>query len=44
MKQILTPEAFEAFMFNYSSIFDKAAFCLSENQGMFINDECSFMV
>ena len=39
MKQILTLEAFEAF--NYSSIFDKAVFCLGEKQGMLINDECS---
>ena len=39
MKQILTPEAFEAF--NHSSIFDKTVFCLGEKQGMLINDECS---
>ena len=39
MKQILTPEAFEAF--KHSSIFDKAVFCLGEKQGMLINDECS---
>ena len=38
MKQILTLEAFETF--NHSSIFDKAVFCLSEKQGMLINDEC----
>ena len=34
MKQILTPEAFEAF--NYGSIFDKAVFCLGEKQGMLL--------
>ena len=39
MKQIFTPEAFEDF--DYSSIFDKTAFCLGENQGMLINNECS---
>ena len=32
-------EAFEAF--NYSSVFDKAVFCLGEKQGLLINDECS---
>ena len=35
--QILTPEAFEAF----KHIFDKAMFCLGEEQGMLVNDECS---
>ena len=39
MKQVLTLEAFEAF--NYSSIFDKAVFCLGEKQGTLINDECT---
>ena len=38
-RQILTLEAIEAF--NHCSIFDKAAFCLGEKQGMLINDECS---
>ena len=37
-KQILTLEAFEAF--NYRGIFNKAVFCLGEEQGMLINDEC----
>ena len=39
MKQILTPEAFKAFI--HSSIFNKAVFCLGEKQGMLVNDECS---
>ena len=39
MKQILTPEAFEAI--NQSSIFDKAGFCLGEKQGMLVNNEYS---
>ena len=39
MKQVLTSEAFEAFI--HGSIFDKAAFCLGEKQGMLVNDECS---
>ena len=39
IKQVLTSEAFEAFY--YSSIFDKAVFCLDQKQGMLINDECS---
>ena len=39
MKQILNPEAFEAF--NHSSIFDTSVFCLGEKQGMLLNDECS---
>ena len=38
-KQILTPEAFEAF--DHSSIFDKAVFCLGEKQDMLVKDECS---
>ena len=38
MKQTLTSEAFEAF--NHGSIFYKAVFCLGEEQGMLINDEC----
>ena len=39
MKQVLTSEAFEAFI--HGSIFDKAVFCLGEKQGMLVNDECS---
>ena len=39
MKQILTQETFE--VFNNSSIFNKAVFCLGEKQGMLINDDCS---
>ena len=39
IKQVLTPEAFEAF--NHRSIFDKAVFCLGEKQGTLVNDECS---
>ena len=39
MKQILSPEAFEAF--NYSNIFDKAVLCSGEKQGMLIHNECS---
>ena len=39
MKQILTPEAFEAF--NHNSIFDKLVFCLGEKQGTLVNAECS---
>ena len=41
MKQVLTSEAFEAFI--HSSIFDKAVFCLGEKQGMLVNDECSII-
>ena len=39
MKQVLTLEAFEAFI--HGSIFDKAVFCLGEKQGMLVNDECT---
>ena len=39
MKQVLTLEAFETF--THGSIFDKAVFCLSEKQGMLLNDECN---
>ena len=39
MKQVLTSEAFEAFI--HGSIFDKAVFCLGEKQGMLVSDECS---
>ena len=39
MKQVLTPEAFEAFM--HGSIFDKTVFCLGEKQGMLVDDECN---
>ena len=37
LKQILLPDAFEAFL--NSSIFDKSVFCLGERQGMLLNDE-----
>ena len=39
MKQILTPEAFEAFV--HSSIFNKTVVCFGEKQGMSVNDKCS---
>ena len=39
MKQVLAPEAFEAFI--HGSIFDKSVFCLGKKQGMLVNDECS---
>ena len=39
MKQVLTSEAFEAFI--HGSIFDKAVFCLGEKQGILVNDERS---
>ena len=39
MKQVLTLEAFEAFI--HRSIFDKAVLCLGKKQGMLVNDECS---
>ena len=42
MKQILTPEAFEAL--HLSSIFDNAVFCLSERQGMLVNDEHTIVI
>ena len=42
MKQILTPEAFEAF--HHSSIFDNAAFRLRERQGMLVNDERTIVI
>ena len=38
-KQILTLEALKSFY--YSSIFNKAVFCLGEKYDMLINDECS---
>ena len=39
LKTILPPDAFETFL--RVSIFDKTAFCLGEEQGMLIKDECS---
>ena len=39
MKQVLTSEAFEAFI--HGSMFDKAVFCLGGKLGMLVNDECS---
>ena len=39
MEQTLTLGAFKAF--NHSRIFNKFVFCLGEEQGMLINDECS---
>ena len=40
LKQVLTLwEAFE--VFNHSSIFDKAVFCLGEKKGLLVNDERS---
>ena len=38
LKQVF-PDEFEAFL--RSSIFDKAVFCLGEEQGMLLNDEYS---
>ena len=39
MKQVLTLEAFEAFI--RGSIFNKAVLRLCEKQGMLVNNECS---
>ena len=42
IEQVLTSEAFKSF--THGSIFDKAVFCLSEKQGMLVNNECSPLV
>ena len=39
LSQVLTLDAFEDF--HHGSIFNKAVFCLGENQAMLVNNECS---
>ena len=39
LRQVLTPDAFEAF--HHGSFFDRAVFCLALTKGMLVNDERS---